>query len=92
MAGRDDGAAGRSAVRPASCAAVCADGYVHGRKAVALTSIVPLLLDSEPIGRRRQRTFAFPQVMTDEMQVKEAMDTAAAEATDLLTSNGFYKG
>jgi len=77
MAGRDDGAAGRSAVRPASCAAVCADGYVHGRKAVALTSIVPLLLDSEPIGRRRQRTFAFPQVMTDEMAA--ALRPAALE-------------
>ncbi len=32
------------------------------------------------------------QVMTDEMQVKEAMDAATAEATDLLTKNGFYKG
>lgn len=31
------------------------------------------------------------QVLTNEMQAKEAMDVAAKEVRDLLTSNGFYK-
>jgi multiple sugar transport system substrate-binding protein len=31
------------------------------------------------------------QVLTNEMQAREAMDTAAKEVRDLLTSNGFYK-
>ena len=32
------------------------------------------------------------QVLTNERQPKEAMDLAAKEVRDLLTSNGFYKG